>query len=203
MADKGEKKEKKEGAFFKMKKNIAGKAATSGIGKAVLKKVLDDNTNKLMGSLKKVIEIHVDKKKSEEIQNNLIKILLKAQFQIEKKNIAPEEFMAVDKPLRKAFRRLVKLNDPQCEKNPQERIEAFEKVERNIKKVGKIAGTQLGSFMTHKNKLKLTETINFLANPEFLNGVWSNPKCKAQREILCETMKNFAPPKINLDEVAE
>jgi hypothetical protein len=89
---KKEKKEKKDGALFKAKKNLAGKAATSGLGKSVLNKLLDDNSNQIIKSMKRIITIHSDKKKATEIHDTIIKILIKAHFQIEKKNVDPTEF---------------------------------------------------------------------------------------------------------------
>jgi len=203
--EKGKKddKGKKEGKFFKLKKNIAGKVATSGLGKEMLKKVLDDNTNKMMKALKQLIAKRYSKEKAEQIQDSIIKLMIKGQFQIQKKALAPESFMPADKPLRKAFKRLVKLNSPECDKEGDERKEAFEKVEHHLKKVGKVAAVSLAPYLSHKNKVMLTETMNFLANREFLMETWDDPKCKEPRDLLCAILANYSAPQIQLESVMD
>eukprot|EP01103_Thecamoeba_quadrilineata_P018345 TRINITY_DN6938_c0_g1_i1.p1 TRINITY_DN6938_c0_g1~~TRINITY_DN6938_c0_g1_i1.p1 ORF type:complete len:188 (+),score=57.15 TRINITY_DN6938_c0_g1_i1:64-627(+) len=179
--------EKKEGALFKMKKNIAGKAATSSLGKAVMKKVLDDNTNKLMKALKKLIEKKFDKKKAEEIQNNIIKILLKAQFQIEKKTVTPEVFLPANRPLRQSFALLCKLNQPD-DRSTEQRKEDFARIETNFREVGRIGETNLGPHLTQKNKDKLSYTVEFLGSATFLQSVWDDAAYREPRDNLCQVL---------------
>eukprot|EP01103_Thecamoeba_quadrilineata_P007026 TRINITY_DN16804_c0_g1_i1.p1 TRINITY_DN16804_c0_g1~~TRINITY_DN16804_c0_g1_i1.p1 ORF type:complete len:190 (+),score=49.05 TRINITY_DN16804_c0_g1_i1:98-667(+) len=182
---------KKDGTFFKMKKNLAGKAATSGFGKAVMKKVMDDNTNNLMNAIKKVVAKRYDKKKAEEMQNNIIKILLKAQFQIEKKHIDPKVFLPANRPLRSAFALLVVLNGSD-DRQSENRKADFVKAENYFREVGKIADTHLGPHLTQKNKEKLTYTVDFLGSASFLQAVWDDPSYKHDRDELCKVIAIYS-----------
>jgi len=195
----------KEGLMFKATKNITGKVATSGFGKAVIKKVLDEETNKLMTALKKLIEQQNGKKKASEVQNNIIKIMLKAQFQIEKKNIKNEDFIPADKPLRRAFRHLCKLNEPEyySSRSDEEKKTEFQKVEASLKKVGAIVATHISPYLTDKNKQKIEDTINYLTNPEFMRKIWEDPKAAENRQKLCSVMKVYNAPTIHLDQVEQ
>eukprot|EP01102_Stenamoeba_stenopodia_P009823 TRINITY_DN2911_c0_g1_i1.p1 TRINITY_DN2911_c0_g1~~TRINITY_DN2911_c0_g1_i1.p1 ORF type:complete len:207 (+),score=77.39 TRINITY_DN2911_c0_g1_i1:281-901(+) len=186
-----EKKVKKESALFKAKKNLTGKAATSALGKAIIEKILDKDTNQMMKSIKKLVELYSDKKKAKEIQNTIIKILLKSHYQIEKKNIDPVEFSAAGRPLKRAFKRLIKLGKNSKNYTPEELKERYKKVEDTLKKVGKIIGTHLGPHLTQKNKGRLTDCLNFLANAEFLQKAWTDDKAKEHRDKVISSMEKF------------
>eukprot|EP01103_Thecamoeba_quadrilineata_P001009 TRINITY_DN10892_c0_g1_i1.p1 TRINITY_DN10892_c0_g1~~TRINITY_DN10892_c0_g1_i1.p1 ORF type:complete len:211 (+),score=55.32 TRINITY_DN10892_c0_g1_i1:113-745(+) len=193
-----EKEKKKDGTLFKFKKNVAGKAATSGFGKAVLKKVLDDNTNQLMHAIKKIVQQCYDKKKGEEIINNIIKILLKAQFQIEKKTISPDVFLPADKPLRMSFALLCRLNNNPEDRTLEQRKGDFVRIEGYLHDIGKIAEMHLGPYLTLKNKEKMMYTVDFLGSANFMYSVWEDPECKTHRDQLCQVMATYNNPHINL-----
>jgi len=74
----------KTGMIFKAKKNLAGKAATSSLGKSVINKILDDQLKKLIQSLKNIIAGTATEADPKDLANtlekNTVKIIVKAYF---------------------------------------------------------------------------------------------------------------------------
>jgi len=188
--------------FFKAKKNIAGKAATSKLGKSILKKVMDDESNNLMRALKRTVELRTDQKKAKEIQNNIIKLFLKAHFQIEKKVLTPEQFAVADRPLRKTFRRIIKINESyETLQKDQELLKTnFLKIETYLKEIESIILGLLNPYITEKNRKRLSDTVLFLSRIDFLTSVWADPRSKEPLLKMTTAMANYlktpsqAPP---------
>jgi len=192
--DKGDGKEKTpDSPFFKAKKNIAGKAATSKLGKGILKKVMDDESNNLMRALKMTIELQTDRKKAKEIQNNIIKLFLKAHFQIEKKVLTPEQFAEADRPLRKTFRRIIKITDSYetLQKDEAQLKQNFQRIEGYLKEIESIVFNLLNPYLTEKNRKRLSETVSFLGRSEFLSKVWSDPRSKDPLDKMVAAMSHY------------
>jgi hypothetical protein len=76
-------------------------------------------------------------------------------------------------------------------------------VEGTLKKVGKIIGVNLGPHLTQKNKGRLTECLNFLANAEFLKKAWTDPKSKEQRDKLVVAVDKFLADQEKAQRAAE
>jgi len=188
--------------FFKAKKNIAGKAATSKLGKSILKKVMDDESNNLMRALKRTVELRTDQKKAKEIQNNIIKLFLKAHFQIEKKVLTPEQFAVADRPLRKTFRRIIKINESyeKLQKDEELLKTNFLKIETYLKEIESIILGLLNPYITEKNRKRLSDTVLFLSRIDFLTAVWADPQSKEPLQKLTTAMAHYlktpsqAPP---------
>jgi len=199
MADeeKKEKKEKKEGSSEglgeKAKRNLASKAATSTLGKKLLSKALDDDANNLMKSLKKLIENQTDKKRAKEIQNTILRLLVKAYRQIEAKKLTEEQFAVADRPLRKAFRRIVRMTAsyPELKNKPEELKENFAALESYLKEIQTIVEGLLNPYISDKNKVKFSDAIKFLSNPDFLTKVWADQKSKSDLDKMCAALTKY------------
>jgi len=210
---KKEKKEKKrdsnnhlkpvDGNMEKAKKNLASKAATSTLGKKLLTKVLDDQANLLMKSLKNIIERQTDRKKAKEIQNTIIRLLVKAHSSIKSKKVSEKQFFAADRPLRKTFRRCVRLTAAyqDIKLEPEKLKENYTALSAHLAQVQAIVAGVLESFLSDKNKKNFADTIAFLSNPEFLAKVWADEKNADDLQKMSSAMKKYlehpsrAPPK--------
>jgi len=183
----------KEGAMEKAKKNLASKAATSSLGKKILTKVMDDQSNNLMKAVKKIIEFQSDRKKAKEIQNNIIRMLVKAQHQMDVKKLTEAELVGVDRPLRKAFRRLVRINAswPQIKSDPNQINENFSALKIHLKEIEVMILGVLSPFLSEKNKTKFSATFDYLSDIEFLKKVWNDERSKPEIEKMCKAMNNY------------
>jgi len=197
---KKEKSEKKEdpsksgeGTIEKAKKNLASKAATSRFGKSLLTKVMDDQSNHLMKSVKSLVELQSDRKKAKELQNNIIRMLVKAQHQIEAKKVLDSDFFVVDRPLRKSFRRMVRITNSWAEiqKDPAQLDENFNTLKNELKEIEGIIMKVLGPHVTEKNRTKFSTTFEFLSNLEFLKKVWSDERSKPHLQTMASAMTHY------------
>eukprot|EP01101_Sappina_pedata_P000761 TRINITY_DN10952_c0_g1_i1.p1 TRINITY_DN10952_c0_g1~~TRINITY_DN10952_c0_g1_i1.p1 ORF type:complete len:247 (-),score=120.68 TRINITY_DN10952_c0_g1_i1:202-879(-) len=194
-----EKKEKKssssskEGAVEKAKKNLASKAATSSFGKKLLTKVMDDQANTLMKSVKKLIELQSDSKKSKEIQNNIIRLLVKAQRQLDSKKVTEEQLAGVDRPLRKSFRRIIRITElwNEIKGDPAKLDENFDALQSHLRDIEKVIMDTLNPFLTDKNKSRFGETFNFISNKEFLKKMWFDDKSTPELQKISCVMSHY------------
>lgn len=183
---------KSEGSpLFRAKKAAVGKMATSALGKSLLKKVLDDESNEIMRGLKRVVEKQSDVKKAKEIQNSIIRMMVKAQMQIDRKALKEADFYPLDRPLRKAFRVVVKLNTSWKELNDEQRKAQITRVGGHLKEVEDIVVKLMDPYLKPKNKEKLRNTIEFLSKEDFLLKIWTDDTVKEHRDKFCKTMEKY------------
>jgi len=184
---------KQDSGLDKVKKNLASKAATSSLGKKILTKVMDDQSNNLMKAVKKLITFQTDEKKAKEIQNNIIRMLVKSQHQMDAKKISEADLVVVDKPLRKAFRRIIRINEQWNEiKGDSGKLnENFTALQTHLKEIEAIILGVLSPFLSEKNKTKFTATFAFLTDVEFLKKVWSDERSKPEIEKMVKAMTNY------------
>jgi hypothetical protein len=101
-------KKEKAGIFARSKNAMAGNIATSGLGKKVIKSILNEETSALLDAVKKIVAKEASKKKAEEIEKSIIKITVKAYLLTQNGKIENDAFLSADKPLRQAFELLIK-----------------------------------------------------------------------------------------------
>jgi len=200
---KKEKKEKKrdsanhlkpvDGNVEKAKKNLASKAATSSLGKKLLTKVLDDQANLLMKSLKNIIERQTDRKKAKEVQNTIIRLLVKAHSSIKSKKVSEQQFFAADRPLRKAFRRCIRFTAayPDIKGDLEKLKENYAALNAHLAQVQTVVGGVLDSFLSEKNKTAFASTIAFLSSQEFLTKAWGDEKNTEDLQKMSSAMKKY------------
>jgi len=102
----------KMGIMMKAKKNIAGKAATSSLGKSVMNKVIDAETKKLLACIRNLVTVESGSSAlADKLERNAIKIVIKSYFLWENKSVPLEEFQKVEVPLKQALRILLAVYD--------------------------------------------------------------------------------------------
>jgi hypothetical protein len=78
---------KRDSVMTRMKKRVAGNAATSPLGKKVVKSIINEETSALLNALKRIIKKVSGQKKADEIEKNIIKIAIKSFMLVENKKI--------------------------------------------------------------------------------------------------------------------
>jgi len=84
---------KKQSAMMSMKKNISGKAATSGAGKSLIKEQLGSGGVRMLEIVNEIITVHEGKKKATEVEDNLIRFAVKILLLHKNKDITTTELM--------------------------------------------------------------------------------------------------------------
>eukprot|EP01121_Diplochlamys_sp_Union-15-3_P001550 TRINITY_DN1133_c0_g1_i1.p1 TRINITY_DN1133_c0_g1~~TRINITY_DN1133_c0_g1_i1.p1 ORF type:complete len:335 (-),score=73.77 TRINITY_DN1133_c0_g1_i1:34-1038(-) len=163
---------KKQGRMEAAKKKIAGKASTTGIGKSVIKKVINDETAALLISIRKIVKKEANAKKADELEKNIIKLAVKAYLLIDRNKLKGDDFLIADGPLRAAFELLIKCFNGRGRVEPKILSDAFKRVEGMLKKAETVITNLLAPHLTPKNMFRISSTFGYLANAEFLEKVF-------------------------------
>eukprot|EP01104_Vermistella_antarctica_P001020 TRINITY_DN11090_c0_g1_i1.p1 TRINITY_DN11090_c0_g1~~TRINITY_DN11090_c0_g1_i1.p1 ORF type:complete len:259 (+),score=84.67 TRINITY_DN11090_c0_g1_i1:106-777(+) len=177
------KKAKKSGLLFRAKKNVTGKVATSALGASTIKKSIPREMRDLLIAFLKIVEKAYDSKsKSKELERDMIRIMVKAFLQADKKNITMKDWLAADQPLRHAFNLVSKLYDYYGDdvKKPPNFDAAFLKVEGFLTEVREKLSAMLKPYMREKNVQKLDSIFETVGTAKFLRLVWATEGIKEE-----------------------
>jgi len=185
-------KRKKQTVTMNVKKGIASKTADSSVGKAIMKKIVNEETTTLINSLKALVAIESGStKKADEMEKNIIKIAVKAYILVDNKDIKGEQFLVADKPLRDAFNLLVKVFNGRQKARKERVIEALQRVEIDLKKAETVITQLLAPHLGGKNMIRLTSIFQTVANVKFLETVFYNESVEQELEKLIDAMDYY------------
>eukprot|EP01122_Echinamoeba_exundans_P001677 TRINITY_DN1168_c0_g1_i1.p1 TRINITY_DN1168_c0_g1~~TRINITY_DN1168_c0_g1_i1.p1 ORF type:complete len:353 (-),score=115.85 TRINITY_DN1168_c0_g1_i1:61-1119(-) len=182
---------RKEGVLSRGKKAMAGSIAASGIGKKVLKSVLNEETASLLEAVKKIITKQYSKKKADEVERNIIKIVVKAYMLMNNKKVDADEFIKADKPLRVAFDTLPKIYNQRWRMKPEQMKNQLAKCEASFKEAEGIITTLLNPHLSPKNMFRLASTFSFLGSSSFLGKAFEDASVEADVEKLVDAMDYY------------
>jgi len=161
---------------FRAKKNMAGKVATSGLGKKAIRSRAPEEITHLINDIKKVVERESkSSKKAAEIEENVYKIGVKAYFLLLDNKICWNDLLASDKPCRAALELLIKChNHAKFVRSPNiPGLQAkFQEVHSFLAEAGTILTKLLAPHMKPRNVARISETIEYLGNPDRLLRVF-------------------------------
>jgi len=173
MAEEGEEKAKKGGLLLRAKKNVGGKLAMQS------KKVLPQEVKSLLKGLRKIVEIESGKKKADEVEKNIMKLLVKMVIHVENKSINLDEFLKADRPLRAAFEIIYDCfdyyNDMESERTKKTLRVQFEKMEKLLKEAEQILHDILKKHLQPKSLDRLHSVFDHIATANFFCKVWETP----------------------------
>lgn len=96
---------------MRMKKAVAGKMAISGAGKMMAKAAVPEEVQRLINSLRVMLQTHIGEQEALQVEDNIIKLYVKCFCLEEDGQVKMEEFLVMDQPLRQAFTAISKLRD--------------------------------------------------------------------------------------------
>lgn len=172
-------------------KAVGGKVATSGVGKGVVKNVVNEETKLLIVSLKKIIAKVESRKVAEEIEDNLMRIITKSFFLEKAKKITLDEFLEADAPLREAFENLVEMRDYRHRMRPETVKQRLNVVHERLGNVEKIITAMLVDHMKPANVQRIARTFGLLASQDFLDKAWGTPELEEERDLLTDAMNRY------------
>jgi len=175
-----------------MQKGIASATADSSVGKAIMKKIVNEETTTLINALKALVTVESgSEKKANELEKNIIKIAVKAYILVDNKYLKGEQFLVADKPLRDAFNLLVKVFNGRQRAKKERVVEALQKVEGFLKTAEKVITELLGSHIGGKNMMRLSSIFATVANVKFLETVFYNESVADELEKLIDAMDYY------------
>eukprot|EP01130_Rhizamoeba_saxonica_P005459 TRINITY_DN2184_c0_g1_i1.p1 TRINITY_DN2184_c0_g1~~TRINITY_DN2184_c0_g1_i1.p1 ORF type:complete len:334 (+),score=90.03 TRINITY_DN2184_c0_g1_i1:378-1379(+) len=185
-------KRKKGSALKRAKKRAASKTATSGIGKKVMRVIVNEETTALLTALKKIVRKDSgSNRKAEELERNIIKIAVKAFILIDDKKISADAFLVADGPIRSAFELLIKCFNGRNRVRQDVLVDALARAVDFLKESEEIIAGLLESHLTPKNVLRLSSAFSVLADTAFLERVFTDEELENELEQLIDAMEYY------------
>jgi len=189
------------GFINKAKQNIAGKAASSSLGKSVMKSVIPEDINKLLKSVRNVIVVvngdtTAAREMADKLEKNTIKTVVKCYFLYQNKLINLSDFQKVEPPLKQALKLMLTVYD-NIEKIRDESMkkmvldEKFTIVSVLLQSVRDNLGSLLQSHVKPKSIERIHETIDKIAYTEFFLKAWSDPLLKEDVNYAMNFVRNY------------
>jgi len=175
-----------------MKKKVVSAGADSSVGKAIMKKIVNDETTTLINALKALVASESgSEKKAQEMEKNIIKLAVKAYILVDNKIVRGEQFLVADKPLRDAFNLLVKVFNGRQRAKKERIVEALQKVEADLKKAEKVLTELLAPHLSPENMMRMESIFSTVANVKFLEAVFYNDGVEDELEKLIDAMDYY------------
>jgi len=184
-------KRKKDSVLNRAKKKMAGNAATSPLGKRVVKSIINEETTSLLSAMKRIVKKDSGQKKSDELEKSIIKIAVKAYLLIENKKLTGDDFLVADQPLRDSFELMIKCFNGRGRVQPSVLSNALKRVEITVKKAENVITNLLSPHLTNKNMFRLSQVFGYLGNADFLNKVFSDTSLEGELEKLIDAMEYY------------
>jgi len=131
------------------------------------------------------------RKKANEIENNIVKIAIKAYILFDNKYLKGGQFLVADKPVREAFNLLVKIFNGRQRSKKERVLEALQKVEGLLKTTEKVITELLAPHIGGTNMMRLASIFATVANAKFLETVFYNESVSDELEKLIDAMDYY------------
>mmetsp|Transcript_2491 Transcript_2491/g.3326 ORF Transcript_2491/g.3326 Transcript_2491/m.3326 type:complete len:193 (-) Transcript_2491:70-648(-) len=179
------------GRGARMKKAAGGKLAASGAGKAMTRKLADEETLTLLRNLKVVIKKDSDSKKADEIENDILKIAVKSFFLVDNKIIEGDAFLDVDGPIRKAFELIVKVWDKKDRTSPDSLKVAFNTIEGHLRKAEATLTKILLPHLQPKSISRVKNIFSYVGSARFLQNIMMDEELEDEVHELVKAIEYY------------
>jgi len=185
----------------KAKKNIAGKAASSSLGKSVMKSVIPEDIKLLLRSIRNVVVVvggdsSASRDLADRLERNAIKIVVKCYFLWENKVIALSDFQRVEPPLKQALKLLLtvfdhveKIKDDNMKKMVLD--EKFTIVSVLLQTVRDNLVSLLQPHLKPKSIGRIHETFEKIAYTDFFLKAWGDPNLKSDVSYAMNFIRSY------------
>jgi hypothetical protein len=184
------KKPRRGSLLHNAKKNVAGKIASSNIGKDLLKKIVDDEIRNNLELLKSVMVNEFGADEANVIENNIIKLIIKGHLLVEDKLLNVEVLSPVQPQVKKVFYLLTGAYHMDTTQEAQLK-EVLTRASKVITEIEEFLNNALESHLTTKNHDKISAVFQKLGTPTFLFNVYTKPENKSQLVGLNDYMSKY------------
>jgi len=189
------------GLMNKAKQNIAGKAASSALGKSVMKSIIPEDIKQLLRSVRNVVvsvngDTAAARETADKLERNTIKTVVKCYFLYENKAITLNDFQKVEPPLKQALKLLLavydhveKIKDAEMKKMVLD--EKFTIVSVLLQTVRDNLVSLLQTHVKPKSIERIHETIDKIAYTDFFLKAWGDPNLKSDVTYSMNFVRNY------------
>jgi len=190
-------KEKRQTRMMALKKNVASKAAGSGIGKKAIRSKTPPEIVNLLDALKHVIAKESNQKNANKIETNIFKIGMKLFLIMQQGKLTLEQILECDTPIRKALDIFAKCvdhvytSDDLFQVNKEALKKRLGEVEELLHETGRILRRLLEPHLTGKNIARVQETIDY-GTADTLMRVLLDPTLEEEIQLLVNAAEHYS-----------
>jgi len=173
----------KKGKNLRVQKRVGGAVATSAAGKRIIKEAVGVEGYKGVKIIKQLVTILYGKKKSNEVEELIIKISVKVVVLVRNKVLTRDDLNLCKNDIKSSCDLLAHYASFPFEYS-------VENLKNRLQTVCDGLFVILQYHLTDKNKDKLKELISFLLSEQMLDTLYKNPDLKDLRKDLTYLMKN-------------
>jgi hypothetical protein len=171
---------------------VAKKRAATVVGVPVMKRLFGENI-RLLETVRQIVAKHTNKETAKRVYNLLMKLIIKVNFQFEKKNLTLDSLIDVDRPLRQALELLTKYYNTRIRRYNRTHTdtECFVKVEQLIREAKERMCAKLQPYLTPKNIENLRFLSDTLSNAKFLESVYTDPDLPEELDEIDDVITSY------------
>jgi len=167
--------------MYKAQKGLAEKAATSSLGKNILKEFLPDDTWFIMEALKTMITNTTSEKKAKEIEKNVIKLAVKVAYLYKGKHLTGDDMMAATRdPLLKMWQLFIEACDEKKRKLPE--------FTKSVREAHAALDTLFKPHIAPKSLAKMKDVADYLADEKTMQQLLTDPRHTELLEKVSESV---------------
>eukprot|EP01099_Mayorella_cantabrigiensis_P004956 TRINITY_DN3820_c0_g1_i1.p1 TRINITY_DN3820_c0_g1~~TRINITY_DN3820_c0_g1_i1.p1 ORF type:complete len:247 (-),score=61.05 TRINITY_DN3820_c0_g1_i1:336-1013(-) len=184
----------KQSLLLRAKKNIAGKAANSGVGRALFKKFADEETVHLLAIFRAMVTRYSDEKTGKAMQKNVVKIFVKVLILYEDKILTEENFQEIYGLFRKMCA-LLKNSFLNLKANNQTGSELDEATNQRIvarlKEMHSSLHVLLSPRLTSSSLTRMNEIFALMATEKFIKFIFADQDLENMVKIFAYYLNHY------------
>jgi len=158
--------EKRKGSkIMRIKKNLGSKIATSSAGKSLIRDMTDPLAISVIDIIKQVIEIKEDKKRATEIENNIIKVVVKVLLLVNNKDISLSELSKTIPLIKEIWSDALDFCEISFSYNPDGFAQKVHSLKEMLTEI-------LQVYLSDKTLNRLSESLDYLCRQELLDCLY-------------------------------
>lgn len=189
---------RKSSLIMRAKKKVAGKAATSGVGKRLIKSVMrDDEIDQLFVRGKAIVARDKDAKFADNLEDTIIKIAVKGILLMRNGDMDQE----LARPLEPCLRKLGKdmketWNDKiRFKRDPEKMKEAaaanYKKISDGVREVEKLLNELMSPYVTESTTDKIKHVCDYLGEADTWKRVYEDPEQQDDLQYVLERVAYY------------
>eukprot|EP01112_Ceratiomyxa_fruticulosa_P012057 TRINITY_DN3320_c0_g1_i1.p1 TRINITY_DN3320_c0_g1~~TRINITY_DN3320_c0_g1_i1.p1 ORF type:complete len:312 (-),score=71.00 TRINITY_DN3320_c0_g1_i1:155-1090(-) len=184
-------KEGKGDALFRAKKSLSNKIASSGAGKQGMKKIVNEDTRKVIDSLLEIITHQSSAKKAADVEKALVKVMVKGYLQYDQGIISNQDLQPIDQSVRVAFNHLDKLYRYYGVRKASSMHDSFVKASELFRDATNKVIKLLEPHVRTENIILIRNSLEYISSVEFLMGVWDDQSIEEELFVLINSMNKY------------
>jgi len=170
---------KKQSTAMRLKKNVGGNVATSSAGKSLIKEFVGKEGVKILDIVKKVVTLHENKKKAEEVENIIIRIAVKVILLWKNKDLTADDIASTIPGVKAVWSDVIDFAEMSFAYDPVKIKEHGDNLQKSFTAL-------LSEYITDKNLQALRDAMAYLVHKELLDILFAND---AQEDLKKELNK--------------